>query len=735
MPYEQYLASASTSSYGSRTFSSSQDAPSFGTSTSNSDSFVFGCSPFGGPPSVTVNSSSGSGYYSGGGQQAQGGLYSYSRIGTGSSSGFNTYAIAGGCPDTPQNTSGGGSGYSGATNSESVITEFGNGAITISGDYLIDNTNQDGQASQKTAYSFTASWNVASSQFDGSGEVSYTDFLSNSDTVINNTATAPYNPSLPSYFVDRITTLTTLEASLNKTTEEIATFYGPLEESEATYNRITYTQTPNTFSSIKTTTFGSRVYWDVQGLSQTFNIEWLGYSGGGAQNLGLVYTTTAVSKDISEYATVLMETDLFSSSNQREVFSYGAPFTDEYYGDTYTLTYDTITTSEVASQTTTLERQTIAEINSFLYGFIKTNTADTTIYTAGTSTQSVELVSYSKAGVYINPYETENVGSGVSYSEVQTISTTSNFTRFVELSGLNKATSFIVRSFVTTTAPYTYRSNTYGITVDNEGNPDGRSYTFTPAFPQNGLVLRSPESTNPDTFYTEKASFASFAEPNYSTAYKAYSPANCSLVFLALIALNTEAYQGGVDGSKYPSWISVYDGTFAGDRSITSNESVTVNQSSSYVGSGATNVYQTISYFINNISSSQTTKTTSIAMALVNQASSVSRLARTKAENLDSAYINFYLPSIPIQGLNVFFTQGLQAEASYNMDRLLLNAYTTNQSTFAGSATSSFPISISEMPYNAPRRNKIRIDKAYNPIENNSFSVGLLRYSYFYDDV
>jgi len=734
MPYQQYLTSASTSSYASRTFSSSQSSPALATLTSSTFSAEAGCGPFGAYGIISYSSTTAVGYSSGGGQQAEGGLYSYSRIGTGSTAAFNSFNLVwapatnplctGG--EVPADTSGLVSGNSGATDSESVITIFGDGAITISGDYLIDNTNQDGRASQKTAYSFTASWNATSSQFDGSGEVSYTDFYSNSDTVVNNTDTAPYNPSLPAYFGNYKTETTTLQVALRKTTEEIATFYGPLEDSEATYTRIVYTDTQTTLSSIKTINQDSKVYWDVQGLSQSFKIEWIGYSSGGDQNLGLVYTGTAVSKDISEYAKILMETDSFSSSNQRNVFSFGSAFTNENFQDSYTLTYDIITTSEVASQTTTLERASIGIINSFLYGFIKTNTANATIYTAGTSTESVELVSSSQRFIYT--YDTSVVAvSGASYSEVQAISTTSNFTKFVELSGLNKATSFVVRSFVTTTAPYTYRTNVYGITVDAGGNPDGRAYSFAPIFPQSALVIRSPESTNPDTFYTEKASVASFAEPSYSTAYKNYSPADCSLVLLALVALNTEGSWGWADGSQYPSWISVYDGTFAGDRASTSNQSVTVSQSSSYVGTGATNVYQTITYFIENNPNSQTTRTKSVAMALANSASSVSRLARTAVENLDSAYINSYLPSIPLNASDVFFTQGLQGNASYNMDKLLLNAYTTAKSTFAGSATSSFPISVSNMPFNI-YRNKIRIDSAYDAVDYNSFNRGLLRY-------
>jgi hypothetical protein len=739
MPYEQYLASAATSSYGSRTFSSSELFPAFATAVSNTRSGDGDCGPNEGG-SLSFSETNASGYSSGGGQQAQGGLYSYSRRATGSTAASGSFALnwagGGGCTLVPENTSGLNSGNSGATDSESVATAFGSDAITISGDSLLNNTNQDGQASQKTAYSFTASWNPASSQFDGSGKVSYTDFYSNTYTAVNNTATAPYNPVIPQYFINRIATTRTLSTFIRKTKTSTGYAYDAIESTDVTYVNIVTDYTSTVFSSIKTTTFGSTVYWNVQGLSQTFNIEWLGYAGGGAQNLGLIYTSTGESKDISEYATILIETDSFSSSNQRDVFSYGSSFSNEFAEDTYTLTYDIITNSEALTQTTTLQIEPLSLIDSFYYGFIKSNTANTIFYTAGKSSESVELTSTSAGFVFT--YNTIGYTvSGVSYTGVQTISTTSNFTQFVELSGLNKATSFVVRGFVTTTAPFTYRNNAAGATAaDLFGTPDGRLYSFAPVFRQSALAIRTPQESNPDTFYTEKASFASFADPDYSIAYNGYSPADCSLVFLALVPLNSP---DGYEGGQYPSWISVYNGTFAGDRASTSNQSVTVSQSSSYVASGATNVYQTISYFIGNNPASQTTRTKSVAMALVNAAGSVSRLARTEAENLDSAYgrvntdgeITFHyshLPLIPIDGSNVLFTQGLQAGASYNIDRLLINAYTISQSTFASPAVSSFPVSVSGM--SPIQRNKFRIDKVYDG-SFNSFNVGLFQYATF----
>jgi hypothetical protein len=720
MPYEQYLSSASTSAYVGTTYTES-------TATGGVTATVIFDPPI--SATQTFYNSTGLRY------TAVGGIYGFTASGTSFQSASGSYAD----PFTGQS----GSNSAGQTASTEYRTSYGNESYSVSGmelraeagDGVDVNGNYGGQSAlSSTTYSATASWNSDSSFFDGEGGITTTSsfyfYLNGPPNSGGTSGSSSFSPNLIGYYFGRITSITTLSVDLRNTTESTATFYGPLEASETTYTYIIETAVNHTFSSIKTLV-NNKPFWDVEYQSKTFKIEWIGYSGGGAQNLGLVYTGTAVSKDISEYAKILMETDSFSSSNQRDIFSFGSAFTNENFQDSYTLTYDIITTSEVASQTTTLERASIGIINSFLYGFIKTNTADTTIYTAGTSTESVELVSSSQRFIYT--YDTSVVAvSGASYSEVQAISTTSNFTRFVELSGLNKATSFVVRSFVTTTAPYTYRTNVYGITVDVGGNPDGRAYSFAPIFPQNALVIRYPENTNPDTFYTEKASVASFADPAYSTAYKGYSPADCSLVLVALVALNTEGSEGGADGNQYPSWISVYDGTFAGDRASTSNQSVIVSQSSSYVGTGATNVYQTISYFIGNNPDSQTTRTTSIAMALANSASSVSRLIRTAVENLDSAYINSYLPSIKLKASNVFFTQGLQGDASYNMDRLLLNAYTTAKSTFADSATSSFPISISTVYY-LDKRNKIRIDSVYEEVDANSFNQGLLRYTIHQD--
>ena len=710
MPYEQYLASANTSPYNISTYTANSSTSGV-TSTVIIDALV----------SITQTQ-----YVStGANSTAVAGIYGLTQGGI--SQQLNSYSYAD--PNTALFASNSG----GQTSINEYRTIYGNESYSASGSELYaeagDGRDVDGNSAgqytvSSTSYSATGSWNSALSSFDGSGgrttTSSFSFYLNTFISSGGTSGSSTWSPNLIGYYFGKITSITSLSVDLLKTTESTATFYGPLEGSETTYTYVYPTTIEHTFTNIKTLK-DSKFFWDVEYQSKTFNIEWLGYAERGAQALGLVYSTTAESKVISEYATILMETDSFSSSNERESFLYGGAFSGDNDGASYTITYDIITTTAVESQTTLLAKELYSTINFFSYGFISTYTTGTTIYTAGTSSETVELISYEKQFVFT--YDASaNTLAGVSYSAVQTISTTSNFTQFVELSGLNKATSFIVRSFVTTTAPYTYRSNTYGVTIDGNGNPDGRSYSFAPVFPPSALVIRSPESSNPDTFYTEKASFASFAEPNYSTAFREYSPAKASLVLLALVPLNDTAEEG-----KYPSWISVYDGTFSGnDREQSTLESVTAYQSSSYVGSGATNVYQTITFFIDNNSDSQTTKTTSIAMSLSNSASSVSRLVRTTAENLDSAYEFSFLPSISLVGVDVVFTQGIHSNASYNIDKMLLNEYITAKSTFAGSVSSSFPISVSAM-LNI-YRNKFRIDKTYDEGGYNSFAVQLLQF-------
>jgi hypothetical protein len=520
------------------------------------------------------------------------------------------------------------------------------------------------------------------------------------------------------------TTGTTLPVALRKTTTTTENYYGPFDDSATTYSKIIYTAQTVTLSGIKTTYYSDYVITANAGVkSITFKIEWIGYNGSGKQNLGLVYTATANSKTISNYDTVLMETDSFQYTYVNTSFNWGDKFTDSYDGDTYTLATDNIINTTVPSTVTILNRQTLAITNSFSYGFIGTSTQNVIITTANKTSTSSLLKSYSKGSVLTNT-EDINAISGLSYSYFQSILTTSLFTEFKEIGGLGKVESFAVRKFISTHASYTYR--------ENYDAPAGAVLSIAPTFMDTFLSVREQNTSNPDTFYTERAFFASFAEPSYVSAYKGYAPPECSLVLLNLIPLTPDL------GGLYPSWISVYNGTcYLGyDRSVTSLLSITLNQSASYLGSGSTNVYQTISYFLGNNTNSQTTKTTSIGMRLTGSASSVSRLARAGAQNLDSAYYDSnneesfaYLAQIPIQGSDVVFTNGLQGNAGYNINNLLMNAYTSNRSTFAGTQVSTFPISTSAMQY--PYRNNARIDSFPSDvagIDESSFAIDLLRY-------
>lgn len=558
---------------------------------------------------------------------------------------------------------------------------------------------------------------------NGSGILNAGASFTTSEGGIETTGTLPVNFGVYALGIQKITE-TTLPVALRKTTTTTETYYGPFDDSETTYSKIIYTAQTVTFSGIKTTYYSNYVITDNAGMrSITYKIEWIGYNGGGNQNLGLVYTATANSKTISNYDTVLMETDSFQYTYVNTSFNFGAAFTDSYDGDTYTLAYDNIINTTMPSTVTILNKQTSAITNSFSYGFIGTSTQNVIITTANKTSTSSLFKSYSKGSVLT---DTENINpiSGLSYSYFQSILTTSLFTEFKEIGGLGKVESFAVRKFISTHASYTYRDNFDGL--------GGVLYSMAPAFLDTYLLVREQNTSNPDTFYTERAVFASFAEPNYVSAYKGYAPSECSLVLLNLIPLTPDL------GGLYPSWISVYNGTcyLAYDRSVTSLLSITLNQSASYLGSGSTNVYQTISYFLGNNINSPTTKTTSIGMHLTGSASSVSRLARTEVQNLSSAYYDSnnehsfaYLAQIPLQGSAVVFTNGLQGDAGYNINNLLMNAYTSNRSTFAGTQVSTFPISTSAMQY--PYRNNARIDSFPAGVAENdesSFTIDLLRY-------
>ena len=713
MPYEEYLASASTSAYASTTFSQS--------SVNSLSTTFYAVTVVGGETTTAVAGLYFSQSYT---RDSRSTTYSYSDE-FGSASSSASYQSQG---VSSSEESYGPQSYSISSSESSLaVNKYG------------DNIGASGGTLAATAsWTATGSWNADLSSFDaeGKGENGYIGSYTAADafTTVNivdtGSSTFTIEPALKSYYFAAITSTTTSSVNLRKTTESTSTFYGPLQSGSTTYTYIRSTQVSHVLSDIKTTINDSKLFWSVEGQSRTFNIEWLGYSGGGAQNLGLVYTETGENKDISEYATVLMETDLFTSSNKNESFSFGPSFSGSYNGTVYTLTYDSTTLTALVTTATELSRESVETIDFFTYGFIKTYTAVRTLPVPIVSVEELELTSASMQSVATNSSNTaQYVISGVSYSAVQEILTTSEFTQFFWLQALSKATSSTLRGLFNTTASYSYRRNV----TANAGS--GRSYTFAPTFTNSLLSIRTPESSNPDTFYTEEATFGSFAQPSYTQVFTNYSPSEASLVFLALVALNTEeniGFRETKDAGPYPSWISVYNGTFGVDRASSTNSSVTVFQSSSYSSGVATSVYQTVSYFVGNNPDSATTRSTSIVISLEGSATSVSRLVRTKAENLTSAYMSgvSYLPSIPISGSNLVFTHGLQSSAFYNIGRMLINASTTGRSTFANSATSTSPASVSKMT-NPIFRNKIRIDSTYNYSEtgSNSFSVPLLRYS------
>lgn len=596
------------------------------------------------------------------------------------------------------------------------------GKTYLSSENAADTSGQ-GTTFSYTSWTATGSWNSDSSSFEESGGLSissyYSAFVGYTGFSDEYFTSYTYVPMIAQFSFAQKTTLTNSSVYLNKTTQGSGTYYGPLDQSSVPYSIVTLTGVPSVLSGIKTLV-NANFYWDVEYKSKTFYIGWTGYNPQGNQSLGLVYSTTAENIDISQYAKILKETDSFSLSNKSESIAWETGTFGEESIDTYTLTLDYLSSTFVPQTKTTLQRATFKVINSFSYGFIKTQTQSSESQSWGKYDETYEFTSASKQ----NPYILNNSNfqaSKVSYSYVQGIATTSQYTKYVEILYEKKATSFAVRSLTTITTGYTYQENNYqlsGLSI---------SYSYAPKILGTYLQISQSYSSNPDTFYIEKAFYGSFADPNYASAYKGYSPDACSLVFLALVPLY-ETWE-----NIYPSWVSVYNGTasLVRDRAETSLESVTLSQSSSFVSIGATNVYQTISYFIGNNPNSATTKTTSVAMMLASVVDSVFRPVRTSAENLESAYSSDYpLPCIPLNGANVVFTEGLQGEASYNINKLPINAYTDNRTIFAQNQV-SFAASVSSM--SPIFRNKITIFSAYGDVEYDGYNTFGIDLSRFYD--
>jgi hypothetical protein len=573
-----------------------------------------------------------------------------------------------------------------------------------------------------------------SASTSGNGEFSRT--YSSVDTTTNDTSSSTsytfstgFGSSTENTLEICSTTLTNYNIYARKTKTIQLTYTGPLEGSQATYSDITYDSISNIYNiSVKTTYVVSRCFTGDE-LSETLNIEWIGYDGSGQQNIAIIYTQTGENYDISEYNSVIAEADSYSSSRELTSASWHDGTLSSLDVDTYTLTYDYTSISEDPTITTSLVRDTFATIDSFEYGFISISNTDLTISKVILQSSTDEYTSVARNSDYIN---TDLIASYYAFSHttetfVGLKTTTKNFTEFFNVTGLDTATSFNIRKTVNSTIETTqYNFVSDYLYTNNPQNIPVRIYTvsFAPARFYTALVVRENE-LSPNTFYTEKAYYASFINSYNSYSYKKYSPEKCSLVFLALLP----AYE--TNETRYASYVNIYNGQaeLPYDRGNSSLESITLNQVSSCDDfAGATSVYQTISYFSNNNTQSLTTRTDSILMEFADRVnSSVLRMARTNAENLDSAYINSYLPSIPVNGQDVLFTVGLQGEANYNIDNVLINAFTTNISTFADSQY-TFPVSKSEF-YGYFSRNKIRIDSVNNVNANNTTNINLFRYS------
>jgi len=560
------------------------------------------------------------------------------------------------------------------------------GATTAS--YLLQRTENNANPYSYTLSAFGTMF-TNSDFWSVSGVESYTD-----------SSTAYQSTIVPNFdspdFVEIYAPLTiTTDIELRLTTTQQKTYYGPLASSTTSYSEIT---TTNSLVEGLTKKVISLVSYFIVGQgNRTYTDNYDYYDRIQGQELLAIYTTSALSEQISSYGTVIHRTESFSATRSAEAIAYVTGDATSSGTESYTLTFDNITTANVLSTLTTLQRLTGSTINFFTYGYIRSSTTTFNVTTANTQSNTSSFT-----------FQASVAGEGgfastASLTYLAHKTTISQITSYREISGLSKADSFLVRVL---------GNSLTTITLANGVQTSATNVTLAPAPLTFNTFFGSTfdQVSKVGTFYTERATFASFATPSYTQAFKNYSPEGLSLFLLALIALNDTAEQGA-----YPSSISIYDGTFTSsrDRQSTTLLSVTVNQSSSSSGLN-TSAYQTVTFNSGNNTNSSTTKTTSIVLSLVSQASSDIRLVRTYAENITSLFTLSYLPTMPLDGARVVYTSGLQGDASYNINRLMINAYTTNQSTFAESATSTFPASVSYLSNSSGgTANLITISKFY----------------------
>ena len=556
------------------------------------------------------------------------------------------------------------------------------------------------------------------------------------DPDITFTLSTSYTLAPPSILFDALpfyeTTLTSVfDYPVKTSITSVGTFYGPLEESSTTYTATDQGYTFTSFSDVKTTKTQQNIFVGPGDIDYYMQVEWLGLgSDFGGQEIALInLNTNSIINAADYYDAVLVQADItsatsFSYALRNETFGWSVGSFDSIEPVFYTLTYDNTFSTLINTTTTSLITNfPVLEKNYFTYSFIKASTFTINIASVSTTSFTAQFVSNSQDNPFVTLDETFLQNWRLSYTYVQIIDTVQTIStpQFFEISGLNKLTSFGgLRRTHTITALKVYKANAqYAIT-------GGGSWSLNPASIATGISYLYKATDF--SYYTERAYFGSFADPDNESVFNMYSPADGSNVLLALIPLKDTAEQG-----KYPSYISVYAGSYslANDRAETSLQSVTINQESSYQSVGATNVYQTINYFIGNNSNSSTTKTSSVALRLVDSVGSVSRFVRTTAENLDSAYINSYLPSIALYGPNVVFTRGLQGGAGYKVEGLLLNNYNSaNPRTIVDESTTYFfPASITAYPVTSP----FQIIQVYGEPSPSSriplHTIDLLRYS------
>jgi hypothetical protein len=484
----------------------------------------------------------------------------------------------------------------------------------------------------------------------------------------------------------------------------------------ATYSFITNITTGHIYTSIKTTHITRGDYSSYGQLLTTAAAEWIGLSPSGnvgnsaAGNVAIFFTAPDNNIFISDYHTILAETDSFTylTSLTSYLFTEGS-FAFSENAETYTLIYDE-TTAELSFKNSTIYDLQFAGIDlQTFWFFLNSRTEEATITYASTFSISETFTSTAIELGINSPPLTNAITYNWSTTKLQNIYTAKNFTIYSQ-NNYGSGYSFEQRFVIVDTIEGVYGGNAVFIT-------DGYNvFSPAPLFSAENLGIyasdRRPDvGYQPSTFYTEEATLGNFvSSPSYSNVYYDISPD----ATLAVITLGAVGHRSTYAYSIYPNYVSVYIGSIYidRDRQNTTLRSCSLYQTSSSALTGS-NIYQTISYYIGNDPQSQTTKETSFYFGFSNSASSVFITQRTNVDNDSTAYWTFPQPQIPVRGYEVFYTNGIQGSASYNLNGMMINAYTSLSSKFVTYATdsSSFPVRIGEQFYLFPPRQKIDVIK------------------------